>query len=138
MKRKSMSVLQIISFIIFGVIVIVNSTLSIRSRDGGYGTCLLNLVVICIWIKGFLGSLGVVKVFLSEDEDGVIVYDTPVPFIGVGIVRVVEVVYYIVLRRLSVNWSVLGGLVLVDVLYTVVLLFDKSSYYYVSMREDVK
>ena len=135
MKRKSMSVLQIISFIIFGVIVIVNSTLSIRSRDGGYGTCLLNLVVIGIWIKGFLGSLGVVKVFLSEDEDGVIVYDTPVPFLGVGIV---EVVYYIVLRRLSINWSVLGGLVLVDVLYTVVLLFDKSSYYYVSMREDVK
>ena len=117
---------------------IVNSTLSIRSRDGGYGTCFLNLVVIGIWIKGFLGSLGVVKVFLSEDEDGVIVYDTPVPFLGVGIVRVVEVVYYIVLRRLSINWSVLGGLVLVDVLYTVVLLFDKSSYYYVSMREDVK
>lgn len=136
MKRKSMSVLQIISFVIFGAIVIANFILSIRQRDGICGVCMLNVIVEVIWMKGFLGSLGIVKTFLSEDEDGVIIYDTPVPFLWVGIIRLAEIFYYIVLRRIAVNWQVFGCLVVLDVLYTVILLFDKSSYYYVSVKQE--
>ena len=136
MKKKSIPILLLISFIIFGCIAVANAILSIAGKSI-VKPCFINWIILCIWVYGLLASLGFVKKYLSENEDGVIEYDTPIPFLPVGILRILEYMYYAWLRRMTINYKVFALLIALDVMYTIILLLDKSNNYYVSEEEDL-
>lgn len=132
MKTGTMQIFLILSKIIFFGLLIANAILPVVStKQTGIG--FWQIVISFIWTYGFLSSLGLIKKIVSQDEDGKIEYATTIPFLPVGVVRVLQF-GWIIWRARSVflpkNFIVLIAL---DVVYTVILLLDKSSYCYESV-----
>lgn len=101
-----------------GYVLLVIINLAASCLKGIHSRLWLMQVVIClVWILGLLGGLG----YLNQ----------MVPILQVGIVRIIECLYLLLFKYKETRWWVVGLYVLVDVIYVVYLLIDKSNYEYV-------
>ena len=97
-----------------GYVLLVIINLAAPCLKGIHSRLWLMQVVIClVWILG-LGYL-----------------NQMVPILQVGIVRIIECLYLLLFKYKETRWWVVGLYVLVDVIYVVYLLIDKSNYEYV-------
>ncbi|MEY8333066.1 hypothetical protein AALB53_08180 [Lachnospiraceae bacterium 47-T17] len=89
--------------------------------------------IIMIWTYGLLCAHGFFrKVVSEEDENGQIRYETNIPYTPVSVVRIVELAYSFIGALETTNFKALLILIGLDVMFTVILLAYKSSYYYIS------
>lgn len=140
MNKKRNNTLQI--FLLFSKILILveifaNLVLSVNTEKK-LGLGIFSVLIVIFWLYGFLGSLGYLKKTVSEDEDGVIVFDTPIPIIQIGILRILQFGYFMWRKRTVFNYRVFIVLIAIDVVYLIALLLDKGSYYYMSISEEDK
>ena len=73
---------------------------------------LLQIVACLVWILGLLGGLG----YLNQ----------MVPILQIGIVRIIECLYLLLFKYKETRWWIIGLYILIDVIYVVYLLIDKS------------
>lgn len=135
MKDKGVvQIFSILARILFGMVAVSNIWFSVSKEISHINV--FSLAIIVVWGYGILGNLGIIKSIVAEDEDGVIVYDTPVPFLQVGIIRILQFAYARWKYADSLQYGIFIGLVIMDCILTLLLLLDKSNYYYVSIKED--
>lgn len=134
-KKHPVQIFLQLSKIVFALLVVLNLFMTVNSKNV-IGLNPFNLIDICIWVYGYLSSLGYFKSIVNEDEDGVIEYETKVPFLACGILRIIEGGYYWFFSSANLNIKYFIILVVTDLLYTILLLIDKSSYYYMSMEDE--
>lgn len=132
--RKPVQIFLQLSKIVFVLIVVVNLILTVNTKHV-FGFSLFNFIALLIWTYGFISSLGFIKTVASEEEDGSIIYETRLPFLWVAVVRLAQLGYYQFLSKADMNFIYFIILVVLDSLYTILLLIDKSSYYYISLEE---
>lgn len=134
MKNGILQIFYILSKIIYIILVVLNIVLpTLQSDRFGFG--FWQVAVTIIWTYGILSSMGYFKKIVSQDEDGKIEYMTSVPFLQVGIARVLQLLYS--MWRLRSEFILKNYIILVafDVALAVVLLLDKSTYCYESTVE---
>ena len=100
--------------VLYVVIVFVN--IFISQKKGVFFSLNIFQIVLCVtWFFGLLGGLGY--------------FGQKIPIIPLGIIRVLEALYYGLLRG-KLNWWVFAIQVMLDIIYFTFLLFDKSNYAY--------
>lgn len=97
------------------------------------------ILILGIWTYALFSALGYIKKAVTEpDKNGIIKYETKIPFVPIVIIRIVEVVYFLIFKAGGVSWRNVFICIGADLLYTFLLLLDKSNYYYesIEIRED--
>ena len=136
MRRKSnVRVFLLLIRIVYAFMMAANFLLPV-TKGSGVIIHVLRMFHIVFWTYGMLGSHGYFKRIVSESEDGEIIYDTPVPIAQVGIVRSMEFLILFIFNRSVFLYKNFLCLLALDILFLVLLLLDKSSGYYVSVKED--
>ena len=130
MKKKPVMITSILVKIMFVVKIITN--MIFVSREGA-SYSFFNMAESIIDVYALAANLGFIKNIAEEFADGRVIYDVPVPILPVGIVRVVEAFYVCLLHTINLRSFIV--LVATDALYLALLLIDKSSYYYESVKE---
>lgn len=93
---------------------------------------IFQFLLIGFWIYGLLSHLGYFKKQVSFDTDEeLITYETSIPIIQVGLLRIVQFGYYYI-AHVDYNLKVFVVFVIADIIYTVFLLLDKAGYVYES------
>ena len=101
-----------------GYILLIVVNLAVHCLKGTHSRLWLLQITAClVWILGLLGGLG----YLNQ----------MVPILQIGIVRIIECLYLLLFKYKETRWWVVGLYILVDVIYVVYLLIDKSNYEYV-------
>ena len=100
--------------VLYVIIVFVNIFVS-QKKGVLISLNLLQIALCFAWFFGLLGGLGY--------------FGQRLPIIPLGIIRLLEVLYYGVLRS-RMNWWVFVIQVMLDIIYFTFLLFDKSNYAY--------
>lgn len=95
----------------------------------------LQFAMAAVWIYGLLCSRGVFKKASSDWSDNKIEYSTSVPIVHVGVLRIIEAVWFAAVHGGEIIWIRYGILAVLDVVYIVLMLVDKMNYYYVGIRE---
>lgn len=134
-KRWSVPIFLIMSEAVFFLIIVANVFLPLLQGKQS-GLCIANLLVIGFWTYAFLGNIGIVKHIVSQDEDGNIEYDTIVPVIPVTIIRLVELGYFMLFKRINFEYKHFMILVILDVLFILFSYIYKGGYYYESRAEE--
>lgn len=100
--------------VLYVIIVFVN--IFISQKKGVFFSLNIFQIILCVaWFFGLLGGLGY--------------FGQKLPIIPLGIIRVLEALYYGLLRG-KLNWWVFAIQVMLDIIYFTFLLFDKSNYAY--------
>lgn len=113
------------------VIVALNWVLPLR-QDYVWNFSLFRVIITIIWTYGMLTATGVLCVNTHVRENGMILYEqnTSAVITSLGIMRILQVVYYALLRRTTVSWTIFIVLTVLDVVYLLIIILDKSSYGY--------
>lgn len=120
-----------IARVLFLIIVVFNFALPLYSTKR-FNTFILQFVIEGLWLYGILSQSGYFKIPVSDDLDNTVHYEFNIPFLAVGLLRIVETVYFYLTKRDVMNWKVFLTLVVMDVVFTAFLLVDKSYYYFES------
>lgn len=131
--NKSLRFIMRCSVFFFVCIAVLNVVLPILGKY--LHPDVFNLLVVAVWLYGFLSSLGYFKRPVVREEQRV-EYETSVPIVQIGILRVIQVLYHIPLKHDGINTVVLIVLVCFDVAYVLLLLLDKGSYYYETVERE--
>lgn len=127
MKRVFLN-LQI-SKVFYVLILIANIVVDVR---GGFpNRNIIQYFVIMVLGYGLLCQHGFFKKEIKR-EGTVIEYEQSVPTLAWGVSRLVQWVFYYMLRAEDVIMGRFWFLVILEVLYIAFLLYDKSKYYYES------
>lgn len=113
------------------IIVVLNWILPLR-KDYVWDFSVFRLIMTVVWTYGMLTATGVLCINTYVVENGMILYEqnTSPVIVALGLTRIFQSVYYVVLKADSINWIVLLLLVVIDVVYLFIILLDKSSYGY--------
>ena len=131
LENKSMLFFLKLSVVLYVCIALVNTFTSMdKSRLLGFS--IFGLIASGIWSLGLLSSLGIIK-HVETTEDGKTIYKTSIPIGKIGVLRIAEVFYYVMFHKSTFNLTVFLVTLALDVLYVLILLFDKSRYYYESI-----
>ena len=120
-----------IARVLFLIIVVFNFALPLYSTKR-FNTFILQFVIEGLWLYGILSQSGYFKIPVSDDLDNTVHYEFNIPFLAVGLLRIVETGYFYLTKRDVMNWKVFLTLVVMDVVFTALLLVDKSHYYFES------
>ena len=118
-----------IARVLFLIIVVFNFALPLYSTKR-FNTFILQFVIEGLWLYGILSQSGYFKIPVSDDLDNTVHYEFNIPFLAVGLLRIVETGYFYLTKRDVMNWKVFLTLVVMDVVFTAFLLVDKSHYYF--------
>lgn len=120
-----------ISRCLFLIIAVCNFALPLYNTKQ-FNTFILQFVIEAVWLYGLLSQAGYFKTPVSDDLDDTIHYEFNIPFLAIGLLRIVETGYFYLVKRDVMNWKMFLVLVIMDVVYTAFLLMDKSRYYFES------
>lgn len=135
MSKRPVPIFLILSTIVFVAVVACNVFLPLLQGRSS-GVCIGNLIILGCWTYTLLGSFGIIKHIAVQDEDGNIEYDTTVPVIQVVILRLIELGYFMLFKRINFEYKHFIVLVVLDVVYVVLTYVYKGSYYYESRAEE--
>lgn len=93
---------------------------------------IFQLVVAVTWIFAMLTSTGVLCRNLHEVQNGMALYEQNLApaLLIIAVTRILEFLFYFILRRSSINWTLFIIIVIADVILFVILYFDKLNYGY--------
>lgn len=120
---------------IFAVLVFINLVLPLYSGQIMKFN-LFQLIIVLVWSYGLLSHLGFFKTQVSDGTEGKILYEPNTPIVQIGILRLIELIYFLALKREVFNWKVFILLIVWDVFYIIFLLLDKSRYVFEMEEED--
>ena len=123
------------SKIIYTIVVLFNLFVPLFDAKLGVNVNVFQIAVIVIWTYGMLCSLGYFKKVVSK-SNGVCKYEISIPIVPLGIVRILEGMFYAFLSEVVINWKMFIACIAVDVIYLLLILMDKSNYYYMSVEEE--
>lgn len=131
---KKLKVNLVISKGIFIIILVCNLVLPLTGNIMQLN--LFQSILCIIWVYGLLSHLGYFKTQVSDGSDGVIRYEPNTPIVQVGLLRLAEFIYYFLIRKSVINWTIFIGLIVGDVIYIMFLLLDKANYVFEMEDED--
>ena len=99
----------------FAIIALVNLFFPVY-KDEVFQFSLFQIGAVGIWFFGMLGGMG----YLNQS----------IPIVQIGLLRIFEVMFYVILRLDRVNWWAFLIFIILDVAYLVFLLLDKANYSY--------
>lgn len=133
---KSIKVLQHTATMIFVVLFAVNIVLPVK-KDDVINANVFTFATLLLWTVTVLSANGYLKK-VDYVHDGKVVYRTFLPVFQVAIVRAIEIGYYFIREREQFRPKVFWIDVVFDVLFVIVLLLDKSRYYYEAVESEDK
>ena len=120
-----------VSRVLFLMITVCNFALPLYSTKR-FNTFILQFVIVLVWLHGLLSQSGYFKIPVSDDLEDTVHYEFNIPFLAIGLLRILETGYFYLMKRSIMNWKVFLALVIMDIVYTAFLLMDKSRYYFES------
>lgn len=110
--------------IFFVVIVIANMFIPLKATSNGIAISfsIFNLIVIGITFYSLLNGLG----YFGQN----------IPFLAVGFVRIIQGLFYYIIRPGTFNWYGFIILVILDVLFILFLFMDRRNYSYIEEEDD--
>lgn len=133
--NKSLRFMMRMSVVLFIVTLICNIVLPVFGRF--LHPDVFNIVIEVCWTYGMLSSLGYFKKPVLKEGKRV-EYETTIPVVPIGMIRVIQLVYHLFLKKSSLSVGLFIALVVIDVIYVFILLLDKSSYYYESVEREMQ
>lgn len=103
--------------ILYVLTLFINLLIPIK-RSTFFYVSLFQIIIVIIWFFGLLGGMGF--------------FDQRTPILPIGVVRLIEIIYYGVIRTGFINWIALGIYIIFDIIYIAFLFFDKANYEYKS------
>lgn len=131
---KKLKVNLVLSKVIFIILLICNLALPLTGKVMQLN--LFQLILCGIWAYGLLSHLGYFKTQVSDGSDGIIRYEPNTPIIPIGLLRIAEFLFYFLIRKDIINWSIFLGLLIGDLVYLMFLLLDKANYVFEMEDED--
>lgn len=119
----------------YTIIVILNILLSTTRGKLIFRPTIFSFVAILIWTYGMLAHMGYFKYEVGRSEDGNIQYESKIPIVQIGVLRIMQVGYGL-LKLKTTNWVPITILIVCDAIYIIFLLMDKGRYYYESECEE--
>lgn len=123
-----------IATVLYFIMLAVNLVLPVLS-GATLNIHLFTFVMLIIWTIAIVSAHGYLKKIVSTSED-TIVYDTILPIVPATLVRLVEFGWFFIRQRQSFRINVFIADVALDVLFIIILLLDKSHYYYESRKQE--
>lgn len=114
--EKNLMFNVIVMKIIYCIIIFVNLLVPIR-RNVYFIISPLQVIIVIVWLFGLLGGMGF--------------FDQRTPVLPIGLLRFIEILDYGVLRTNYMNWWAFAIFVVLDMIFTTFLFFDKANYSYV-------
>lgn len=126
--EKSILLMPKVITVLFVLICVINFILPIFDR----WTFNLFRFVCLGWIPAWLGSIGILVNNTGIVENGIELQEQVInpSIIIVGIVRVIQVVYYFLTAVNSVRWVSIIALIVIDLIYLAIIILDKVRYGY--------
>lgn len=90
---------------------------------------LFSVIILIIWTVAILSAHGIIKRLVSTLDDK-IVYDTVLPIFLPTLVRLGELAWMYFRHKQSFNKTVFLIEIAADIVFIIILLLDKSRYYY--------
>ena len=118
-----------IARVFYAILVILNVLVPVYAGKS-INTFFAQYLVLIFWGYAILSQAGIFKVPVPSDVDDDIHYEANVPLLQVGLTRILEAVYFAVLKGDVVNWKVFIVYIVLDALFASFLLMDKSRYYF--------
>lgn len=136
--EKSLLFKPILIRFLWLVILALNWILPLN-KDFNWNFSIFRVLISIIWTYGMLTSTGILCQNTHVHENGMIIYEqnTSVVIMAIGLSRIFQLVYYFILKRHVINWSVIILLIVFDIIYLLIIIMDKSSYGY-AMEEKEK
>lgn len=136
MKRYTNSIKLFVKMatVLYVAIFAVNTVLPVLDGDT-LNVSLFTVAILILWAVALLSSHGYLKQIEYTDGSR-IVYTTILPLFPAAVVRVVEFGWYFFRERSMFRLGVFGIDVFLDVLFVIVILLDKSHYYFEAVEED--
>lgn len=123
-----------VATILYFIILAVNLILPVVS-GATLNINLFTIIMIVIWTITILSAHGYFKRMISTTDDA-IVYDTILPIVPATLVRIIEFGWYFLRQRQSFRINVFVADVVLDIAFVIILLLDKSHYYYESRTQE--
>lgn len=135
--KTPVQVFKIFIWIVFIAEIVLNIALSPLSSKK-IGINVFSMLELIFYVYALLCAHGVFKIVSEyvDDDTKVIRYETSVPMIQIILVRIAQVLIYLMFKRADIVLKHFVILVITDILFIIVLLLDKSSYYYESVEEN--
>lgn len=110
--------------VFFVILVLANVFIPLKITSDGvtFSFSIFNLIVIIVTFYALLNGLG----YFGQN----------IPFLAVGLVRVIQCLFYYLIRPGSFNWYGFIILVILDVLFILFLFMDRRNYTYVEEEDD--
>lgn len=131
---KTILLLTRIATALFAVMMAINFIVPVLSTKTLNVNIFTILMCVC-WTFTILSANGFFKKIVSN-IDGEIIYDTIIPIMPATLIRLVELGWFYLKHRSDFKIGVFLIDVILDVVFVVILLADKSNYYYMSVEED--
>ena len=131
--NKSLRFMMRLSVFMFVITLLLNVIAPIQNRI--FHPDFFNLLVIGFWIYGLLSSLGYFKKPVLKEGNRT-EYITAIPIVQIGLVRLVQALWhwFVMHGDIQIGWFI--ALIVIDIAYIMILLLDKSSYYYESVERE--
>lgn len=122
---------------LYVIILCVNLFLPLGT-DGKLGFSLFQVAACVIHFIGLLAGIGYLVVSTHEYRDGAELFEqrTSLPIILIGILRVGQLLYYLMFRAGKIKLSMFAVLIILDVIFVAILLIDKGHYGYAKMNTE--
>ena len=127
-NNKRMVFFFYVSCIVFTIIAISNLLLPL-CNGAWLHPDFFQIGLILVWLYGMLCSLGYFKREVYSDNKDTVQYEIYVPIVPIGFLRVGQALFYVLTKK-NIDLTVLCILIVLDLLYIVLILMDKSNYYY--------
>lgn len=110
--------------VFFVVIVIANLFMPLKITSNGlsFSFSIFNLIVIAITFYALLNGLG----YFGQN----------IPFLPIGMVRIVQGLFYYIVRPGKFNWYGFIVLVIIDAFFILFLFMDRRNYTYVEEEDE--
>lgn len=110
------------------VLLIVNLVVPVLS-ESSFNVNIFTIIMMIIWTIAILSEHGIFKRVVSK-EDGKIIYDTILPILPPTLIRIIEFGWMFLRHRGTFRIGVFFTDVALDIIFIIILIFDKMRYYY--------
>lgn len=117
-----------IATVFYFILLIINLAIPVLSGSS-LNVNIFTFIMIIIWTIAILSEHGIFKKVVST-EDGKIIYDTILPILPPTVVRIVEFGWMFFRHRSEFRVGVFFIDVAIDIIFIIILFFDKMRYYY--------
>lgn len=121
-----------------GILVIILNWILPLAATYKWEFSVFRLIITGIYIYGILTSTGILCINTRVKQDDMVLFEQNVSLVVLllGLTRIAQAIYYFVLKKDVVNWIVVAFLVVLDIVFMIITMIDKSNYGYALQDEE--